>query len=64
MAEVNLTNGAGSLLAWAFTGIGAVVLALVFANLGRAYVRDGALRAPTQASAIWAAHARQRCWHT
>lgn len=42
MAEVNLTNGAGSLLAWAFTGIGAVVLVLVFANLGRAYMSETA----------------------
>jgi len=41
MAEVSLTNGAGSLLAWVFTGVGAVVLALVFANLGRAYPRTG-----------------------
>jgi APA family basic amino acid/polyamine antiporter len=41
MAGVNLTNGAGSLLAWMFTGVGAVMLALVFANLGRAYPRTG-----------------------
>jgi basic amino acid/polyamine antiporter, APA family len=41
MAGVSVTNGAGSLLAWVFTGIGAVVLALVFANLGRAYPRTG-----------------------
>ena len=41
MAEVSLSNGAGSLLAWVFTGAGAVMLALVFANLGRAYPRTG-----------------------
>jgi APA family basic amino acid/polyamine antiporter len=41
MAGVSVTNGAGSLLAWVFTGVGAVVLALVFANLGRAYPRTG-----------------------
>jgi len=41
LAGVSVTNGAGSLLAWVFTGIGAIVLALVFANLGRAYPRTG-----------------------
>ncbi len=41
MAEVSLSNGAGSLLAWVFTGAGAVMLALVFANLGRAYPNTG-----------------------
>ena len=41
MAGVSVTNGAGSMLAWVFTGVGAVVLALVFANLGRAYPRTG-----------------------
>ena len=30
-----------SLLAWGFTGIGAILLALVFANLGRAYPQTG-----------------------
>ncbi len=30
-----------SLLAWGFTGIGALLLALVFANLGRAYPQTG-----------------------
>src|SRR5512145_3024306 len=41
LAGVSVTNGVGSLLAWVFTGIGAIVLALVFANLGRAYPRTG-----------------------
>jgi APA family basic amino acid/polyamine antiporter len=35
------TAGPISLLAWVYTGLGAVLLALVFANLGRAYPRTG-----------------------
>jgi basic amino acid/polyamine antiporter, APA family len=35
------STGPISLLAWVFTGIGAILLALVFANLGRAYPRTG-----------------------
>ena len=41
LAAVVLISGSGSLLAWAFTGIGAMLLALVFATLGRAYPRTG-----------------------
>jgi APA family basic amino acid/polyamine antiporter len=33
--------GPVSILAWVFTGIGAMLLALVFANLGRAYPKTG-----------------------
>ena len=36
-----LVSGSGSLLAWALTGIGAMLLAAVFATLGRAYPRTG-----------------------
>jgi len=35
------TAGPVSILAWIFTGAGAILLALVFANLGRAYPRTG-----------------------
>jgi APA family basic amino acid/polyamine antiporter len=35
LAAVVLVSGSSSLLAWAFTGIGAMLLALVFATLGR-----------------------------
>ena len=35
------STGPISLLAWGFTGIGALLLALVFANLGRAYPQTG-----------------------
>jgi basic amino acid/polyamine antiporter, APA family len=35
------STGPISLLAWVFTGAGAILLALVFANLGRAYPRTG-----------------------
>jgi basic amino acid/polyamine antiporter, APA family len=35
------STGPISLLSWGFTGIGAVLLALVFANLGRAYPQTG-----------------------
>jgi basic amino acid/polyamine antiporter, APA family len=41
MAGVANTHGSSSILAWAFTGIGAMLLALVFANLGRAFPRTG-----------------------
>ena len=34
-------TGPISLLAWGFTGVGALLLALVFANLGRAYPQTG-----------------------
>ena len=34
-------TGPIALLAWLFTGAGAILLALVFANLGRAYPRTG-----------------------
>ena len=34
-------TGPIALLAWVFTGAGAILLALVFANLGRAYPRTG-----------------------
>jgi basic amino acid/polyamine antiporter, APA family len=33
--------GPVSILAWVFTGIGAILLALVFATLGRAYPKTG-----------------------
>jgi basic amino acid/polyamine antiporter, APA family len=35
------TAGPASILAWVFTGIGALLLALVFARLGQAYPRTG-----------------------
>ncbi len=35
------STGPISLLSWGFTGVGAVLLALVFANLGRAYPQTG-----------------------
>ena len=35
------SSGPISILSWVFTGIGAMLLALVFANLGRAYPRTG-----------------------
>ncbi len=35
------STGPISLLAWVFTGAGAILLALVFANLGRAYPQTG-----------------------
>ena len=35
------STGPIALLAWVFTGAGAIMLALVFANLGRAYPRTG-----------------------
>jgi basic amino acid/polyamine antiporter, APA family len=35
------STGPISLLAWVFTGAGAILLALVFANLGRAYPETG-----------------------
>jgi APA family basic amino acid/polyamine antiporter len=41
LAAVALATGSGSLLAWALTGIGAMLLAAVFATLGRAYPKTG-----------------------
>jgi APA family basic amino acid/polyamine antiporter len=41
LAVVALEYGSGSLLAWVTTGIGAMLLAGVFASLGRAYPRTG-----------------------
>ena len=41
LAVVALEYGSGSLLAWAVTGAGAMLLAMVFARLGRAYPRTG-----------------------
>jgi APA family basic amino acid/polyamine antiporter len=41
LAAVMVVSGSSSLLAWVFTGIGAMLLALVFATLGRAYPRTG-----------------------
>ena len=41
LAAVALISGSGSLLAWALTGLGAMLLAAVFATLGRAYPRTG-----------------------
>jgi APA family basic amino acid/polyamine antiporter len=41
LAVVALASGSGSLLAWALTGVGAMLLAAVFATLGRAYPRTG-----------------------
>src|SRR6188472_2641202 len=40
-ASLALTAGPVSIFAWVFTGIGAMLLALVFARLGRAYPRTG-----------------------
>jgi APA family basic amino acid/polyamine antiporter len=41
LATVVLTYGSSALLAWVVTGIGAILLALVFAKLGRAYPKTG-----------------------
>jgi APA family basic amino acid/polyamine antiporter len=41
LAVVALEYGSGSLLAWVVTGVGAMLLAGVFASLGRAYPRTG-----------------------
>ncbi|HYN46934.1 MAG TPA: amino acid permease, partial [Allosphingosinicella sp.] len=41
LAAVAIVSGSGSLLAWALTGIGAMLLAAVFATLGRAYPKTG-----------------------
>lgn len=41
LAVVALEYGSGSLLAWVVTGVGAMLLAAVFASLGRAYPRTG-----------------------
>jgi APA family basic amino acid/polyamine antiporter len=41
LAGVVLVSGSSSLFAWVFTGIGAMLLAAVFATLGRAYPRTG-----------------------
>jgi APA family basic amino acid/polyamine antiporter len=41
LAVVALEYGSGSLLAWVVTGAGAMLLAAVFASLGRAYPRTG-----------------------
>ncbi len=41
LAAVALVSGSSSLLAWALTGLGAMLLAAVFATLGRAYPRTG-----------------------
>jgi basic amino acid/polyamine antiporter, APA family len=41
LAAVMVVHGSSSILAWAFTGIGAMLLALVFASLGRAFPRTG-----------------------
>jgi APA family basic amino acid/polyamine antiporter len=41
LAVVALEYGSGSLLAWVVTGAGAMLLAGVFASLGRAYPRTG-----------------------
>src|SRR6516165_6631976 len=40
-ASLASTAGPLSILAWVFTGVGAILLALVFANLGRALPRTG-----------------------
>jgi len=48
LAAVMVTSGSGSLLAWVFTGVGAMLLALVFAVMGRAYPRTGGPYAYTQ----------------
>ena len=41
LAGVVLISGSGSLLAWLLGGMAAMLLALVFANLGRAYPKTG-----------------------
>jgi basic amino acid/polyamine antiporter, APA family len=41
-ASLALTAGPVSIFAWVLTGIGAMMLALVFAQLGRTYPRTGA----------------------
>jgi basic amino acid/polyamine antiporter, APA family len=43
LLPASLAGEAGplSMLGWVFTGVGAVLLALVFANLGRAFPRTG-----------------------
>jgi len=41
IAGVLQTHGWSALLGWVFTGLGATLLALVFANLGRAFPRTG-----------------------
>jgi APA family basic amino acid/polyamine antiporter len=41
LAAVALVSGSGSLLAWALTGVGAMLLAAVFATLARAYPKTG-----------------------
>jgi basic amino acid/polyamine antiporter, APA family len=41
LAAVMVTSGSSSLLAWGFTGVGAMLLALVFATMGKAYPRTG-----------------------
>jgi len=43
LLPASLAGAAGpiSILSWVFTGIGAMLLAIVFANLGRAYPRTG-----------------------
>jgi APA family basic amino acid/polyamine antiporter len=41
LAGVVQAHGSASLLAWVFTGLGAMLLALVFASLGRAYPQTG-----------------------
>src|SRR6266516_7992305 len=51
LLPASLAGAAGpvSIFAWVFTGAGAVLLALVFANLGRAFPRTGG-RTPTRAA--------------
>ena len=46
LLPASLADAAGpvSIFAWVFTGAGAILLALVFANLGRAFPRSGATR--------------------
>jgi basic amino acid/polyamine antiporter, APA family len=41
LAAVVLVYGSGSLLAWVVSGVGAMLLAVVFATLGRKYPRTG-----------------------
>ncbi|MDP9233518.1 MAG: amino acid permease [Actinomycetota bacterium] len=41
LAGVMVVSGSSALLAWLFTGIGAMLLALVFGVMGRAYPRTG-----------------------
>ena len=41
LAGVALVSGSSALLAWALTGAGAMLLAAVFATMGRAYPRTG-----------------------